>query len=150
MWRYRKRKRISEMNEKELKEKYDMMVEALTNDMDGEYLQRLTDMREEQHRDHQTGDRNSWSGNYVGLEHIHDPGHLWYELSKETKAALNVAGLEYGMVMQDELDITDLSIGSFTLSIESGHWWLTAARCYLYELTGQMDWRKVIRESDPV
>jgi hypothetical protein len=129
------RKRISEMNEEELKEKYDILVEALTNEMGGEYLRRLTDMREEL--------------GYTGLEYVHDPGLEWDELSKETRAALNVAGLEYGMVMQDELDITDLTIGSFQLSIESGHWWLTAARCYLYELTGQMDWRKVIRESDP-
>ena len=121
---------------------YRAMVEALTLERGGEYLDRLERMREGQSRDWTDGEIEE-GGEYVGLESISDPGAYWNELEPVVQAALNVAGLEFAMLMQDEMDITDLCIGSFHLSIESGHWWLIAARCWLYELTGELDWRKV-------
>ena len=126
-----------------LKNEYEEWLEAIQTEMGGEYYDRLVRMRAGQSRDWTDGEVEE-GGEYVGLESISDPGAHWNELDPRVQAALNVAGLEYAMVMQNEMDITDLVIGSMCLSIESGHWWLKAAYLYLYELTGEMDYRRVL------
>jgi hypothetical protein len=131
------------MSQNEKKERYETMLEALTHEMGGEYMDRLTNMRNGAHREPRRAGIEA-GGDYVALEYVNDQGATWNELDHKTQAALNVAGLEYAQLMQDHLDISDVSIGSFGLSLESGHWWLTAARCWLYELTGELEWLPVL------
>tara|TARA_R110000824_G_scaffold166974_1_gene343756 strand:- start:193 stop:774 length:582 start_codon:yes stop_codon:yes gene_type:complete len=78
----------------------------------------------------------------------HDVGIPWSELPELTQAMLTVAVLESAMVISSFMDISDLNVGEYCLSIESGGWSWMAARTWLWTLCGSDDWRVAAQQCE--
>ena len=77
----------------------------------------------------------------VWLKDAHDVGVEWSELDEFTQAMLTNMMLESAMVIGSFMDISDLWVGEYCMSLESGGWSWMAARTWLWGLCGSDDWR---------